>query len=108
MTPTLYSKLKGRAYPALAAVAGCDHQKAASNGYKDGWQMLLDHHDDNEMAMFCLGLPKMPLSEDEATVLLDGLAREYTQFADWRGFVDACVAHPDWKPSKGPIAMSPG
>lgn len=104
MTTSLYASLKGHAYAILATAASCDHPKAVSKGYKDGWQMLLDRHDDNEMAMFCLGLPQV-LSQAQATVLFDGLAREYTQFSNWLDFVDACVKHPEWKPSNGPIEM---
>lgn len=94
--------LKGLAYSVLSTLASCDHGKAKSKGYKDGWAMLLDKHDDNEMAVFCTSLPQV-LSEDQAKVLLDGLAREYTPLPNWLDFVDACVKHPDWKPSQGPV-----
>lgn len=105
MNTPLYASLKGHAYPILATAASCDHPKAVSKGYRDGWQMLVDHHDGNEMAMFCLGLPQV-VSQAQATVLLDGLAQEYTPFSNWLDFVDACVKHPEWKPSKGSIPTS--
>lgn len=98
----LYEALKGQAYGLLSTVASCDHPKAMSNGYKDGWQMLLDLHDNTEMALFCGALPNI-MSEAQSAVLLDGLAKEYTQFSTWLAFVDACVDHPEWKPSKGPL-----
>lgn len=104
MTTPLYAGLKGQAYPVLATIASCDHPKAASLGYSDGWQMLLDRHDGNEMATFCLALPKV-LSEAQAKVLLDGLAQEYAQFSNWAAFADACSEHPDWLPSKGPLVL---
>lgn len=97
-----YEGIKGLSYHVLATIASCDHSKAKAHGYKDGWQMLLDKHDGNEMAVFCASLPEA-ISQAQATVLLDGLAREYTQFATWPEFVDACCEHPNWKPSKGPI-----
>lgn len=97
----IYEGLKGQAYSDLSTLASCDHGKAKSKGYKDGWQMLLDKHDDNEMAIFCASLPQV-LSEAQAKVLLDGLAVEYTRFPNWLCFANACVEHPNWKPSKDP------
>jgi hypothetical protein len=101
-TSSIYAGLKGQAYGILSTIASCDHPKAAAQGYKDGWQMLLDKHDDSAMAVFCAALPKV-LSEAQSRVLLDGLAAEYTQFKSWGEFVDAACNHPDWKPSKGPL-----
>ena len=89
------------AYPVLATAAGCDHPKAKQRGYKDGWQMLLDKHDDNEMAFFCVGIGKF-LSREQCKELCDGLAQEYTQFSNWLDYVKACCEYPSWKPSRGP------
>lgn len=63
--------------------------------------MLLDKHDDNEMAFFCATLPKY-LNGEQCKELLDGLAKEYTQFKNWLDYVNACIENPDWKPSQGP------
>ena len=101
----LYQSMKGLAYQTLAVIASCDHPKAKSKGYADGWKMLIDLHDENEMALFCLNLPKA-LSEPQSQILLDGLAQEYTQFATWPEFADACALHPDWIPSRGPAPMT--
>lgn len=98
----LYEALKGQAYSVLSTAASCDHPKAAAHGYKDGWQMLLDKHDESEMALFCGALPGV-LSEAQSRVLLDGLAAEYTQFKTWGEFVNAACDHPDWKPSRGQL-----
>ena len=95
------NRLRGIAYTVLSTVAGCDHQRAKQRGYKDGWQMLLDKHDDSEMFFFCATLPKF-MNGDECQELLDDLAIEYTQFTNWLDYVDACVEHPSWKPSEGP------
>lgn len=103
----IYDGLKGQAYSVLATNASCDHSKAKSKGYKDGWQLLLDQHDDNEMALFCASLPQV-LSEAQAKVLLDGLAREYTEFDNWLDYTNACVEYPNWKPSKGPAPAPHG
>ncbi|KWU19172.1 hypothetical protein AS149_13065 [Burkholderia cenocepacia] len=99
----MYDACKGLAYPVLSTIASCDHTKAVSKGYKDGWQMLLDHHDGNEMALFCTSLGGV-MSVAQSTVLLDGLAKEYTEFEKWPDFVSACCEHPDWKPSRGNVA----
>jgi hypothetical protein len=96
--------MKGLAYSVLASIASCDHPKAKSKGYADGWEMLLDLHDKNEMAVFCVGLQSV-MSETQAKILLDGLAIEYTQFSNWLDFAEACADNPDWVPSKGPIAL---
>jgi hypothetical protein len=103
MTHPAYEGLKGLAYPVLASVASCDHNKAVSQGYANGWQMLLDLHDASEMAAFCTALPRV-LSAAQSMVFLDGLAREFTQFETWDEFTDACVDHPEWKPSQGPLS----
>jgi hypothetical protein len=102
MSSPLYLSLKGQAYPILAAIASCDHPKATSQGYRDGWQLLIDRHDGPEMASFCLSLPTT-LTPAQAKVLLDGLAQEYTQFSTWLEFVDAGVKNPGWKPSEGSL-----
>lgn len=104
MTNSTYTACKGMAYSLLASIASCDHQNAKAKGYSDGWKMLLDKHDDTEMAAFCTGLPEV-LSQAQATVLLDGLAKEYTEFSNWPDFVTACVDHPDWIPSHGTVAQ---
>jgi len=67
--------------------------------------MLIDKHDSDEMAMFCTALHKV-IARDEATVLLDGLAQEFTEFLNWGDFVVACCAHSSWKPSQGPAPKS--
>jgi hypothetical protein len=103
MNHPTYVACKGLAYQVLATIASCDHPKAQSKGYADGWAMLLDHHDDNEMALFCTSLDKT-LSTAQCQVLLDGLAKEYTEFTTWPDFVSACCEHPDWKPSRGTVA----
>jgi hypothetical protein len=100
----LYPAMKGLAYPVLSTVASCDHLKATAKGYKDGWQMLLDMHDQNEMAMFCISLPKT-MSLEQSTILLDGLAQEYTEFSNWPDFADACSDHCGWVPSKNTLAQ---
>lgn len=102
MSTPLYEALKGQAYATLATLASCDHGKAASKGYKDGWQMLLDKHEENEMTVFCTALPNV-MSAPQAKLLLDGLAREYTQFSNWLAFVEVCTEQPNWKPSRGPL-----
>jgi hypothetical protein len=99
MSGNLYEITKGKAYTVLAVLASCDHPKAKSKGYRDGWQMLIDCHDDNEMALFCLNLPSA-LQEGHAKALLDGLAREYTGLKDWPEFVEAATEYSSWKPSK--------
>jgi len=99
MSATMYNACKGLAYPLLATLCSCDHPKAQSKGYKDGWQMLLDKHDDNEMTLFCMSLGNT-LSPAQSKLLLDGLAREYTDFATWDKFADACADYPSWKPSR--------
>ncbi|WP_430407323.1 hypothetical protein [Hydrogenophaga sp.] len=98
MYSPLYTVLKGQAYDVLATIASCDHQKAAAKGYRDGWQMLMDLHDENEMAVFCAALPGH-LSEAQSKILLDGLAREYTSCDGWMAYVDRCGKEPSWKPS---------
>lgn len=94
-----YEACKGLAYPLLASAASCDHPKAKSKGYKDGWQLLMDRHDDSEMAIFCSNLPSV-LSEAQRQVLLDGLAIEYAGCKDWLDFVDRSCENPGWKPSQ--------
>lgn len=101
MSNSVYSAIKGVAYATLATIASCDHNKAKSHGYQDGWQMLLDKHDGQEMFVFCTSLPKV-LSDEQSKVLLDGLAKEYGHSGDWLKFTRSCVEHPDWLPSKGP------
>lgn len=100
MNKSAYEIAKGLAYPALATIASCDHPKAVAKGYKDGWQLLMDSHDGNEMFLFCQALPSR-LSDVQSKVLLDGLAREYANCNDWAEFVDLACSHPDWKPSRG-------
>lgn len=104
MTSNAYNACKALAYPLLATTCGCDHQKAKAQGYSDGWHMLLDKHDDNEMALFCMSLPQV-MSQAQSTLLLDGLAQQYTEFATWDKFADACSDHPDWKPSRESCAQ---
>lgn len=101
MTSKAYNVYKGLAYPVLATICSCDHPKAQAMGYLDGWQMLLDKHEDNEMALFCLSLGKV-MTLAQSTQLLDGLAREYTEFSNWGDFATACSNFPNWKPSSGP------
>ncbi len=96
-----YEGLKGQAYGTLASVASCDHAKAQSMGYANGWQLLMDKHDGNEMALFCSALPKA-LSEAQCRTLLDGLAKEFAGCESWGQFVEASCEHPHWKPSQGP------
>lgn len=93
-----YDACKAAAYNTLAAV-GCDHPKAKSKGYADGWQMLMDKHNDNEMGMFCLMAPQA-MSQVQFTCLADGLAREYAGMPDWMTFVEACTEYEDWRPSR--------
>ena len=103
-TSPTYHACKGLAYPTLATIASCDHIKAKARGYSDGWKMLLDKHDGNEMALFCINLPNA-LSEAQRQVLLDGLAREYTEFSSWLEFADACGTHLGWVPSRETVAQ---
>lgn len=98
-----YLACKAIAYPLLATIASCDHQKAVSKGYVNGWQMLLDKHDDNEMAFFCMNLNRT-LTLEQSTILLDGLAQEFTEFSNWLDFTDACTKYPGWKPSRETVA----
>jgi len=105
MKNSLCDILKGKVYPVLATLASCDHQLAKSKGYKNGWEMLIDKHDSNEMAMFCSGLHTV-MTRDESTILLDCLAQEFTEFLNWGDFVDACCQHSSWKPSQGPAPKS--
>lgn len=101
---SIYEGMKGQAYSILAIHASCDHQKAKAKGYSDGWQMLLDKHDDDEMAAFCLALPNV-LSPSQAKVLLDGLAKEYTEFETWDAYAQACANYPEWRPSHETITQ---
>jgi hypothetical protein len=103
MTHPTYAACKGMAYQVLATIASCDHPKATSQGYVDGWQMLMDKHDDSEMALFCVSLGKY-LSREQCNVLFDGLAKEYTEFSNWNEFVEACADYPNWKPSREKLA----
>jgi hypothetical protein len=103
MKGNLYEITKGKAYNVLSVIAGCDHNKAKTKGYQDGWQMLVDRHDDNEMALFCQNLPSA-LTGDHARILLDGIAREYTGLKDWPEFADGASGFPGWKPSKESLA----
>lgn len=104
MNAPAYSVCKALAYPLLATVCSCDHTKAKAQGYRDGWQMLLDKHDDNEMVLFCTALPQV-LSPAQCRVLFIGLAQQYTEFSSWDDFAAACSEHPDWKPSQGPLVQ---
>jgi hypothetical protein len=99
MSTSIYEVCKALAYPVLATLCACDHQKAKSLGYKDGWQMLLDKHDDDEMAVFCTSLPTV-MSPAQSQLLLNALAQEYTEFTKWEDFAAACAQHPAWKPSR--------
>lgn len=95
----LYDIMKGKAYNVLAVIASCDHTKAKAKGYDDGWAMLIDRHDDNEMALFCTNL-HTALDGDQAKILLDGLAQQYAKQPDWPTFVNAATDYPEWKPSR--------
>lgn len=104
MVHSAYEACKGLAYPTLSALASCDHSTAQVHGYKDGWQMLLDKHDGDEMVVFCMALPHS-LSPKQCNVLLDALAKEYTEFDNWGDFATACAEHPNWKPSRERLAQ---
>lgn len=104
MSKSLYEACKGLAYPLLSIKVACDHTKAKSLGYADGWEMLMDKHDDTEMAVFCVSLPQY-LSPKQCNALLDGLAREYTEFANWSDFATACADYPSWQPSRETVAQ---
>ena len=83
-------------YPIFKAEASrflCMIMKAEYNDQKDQdlkWRKLFEKHDDNEMALFCLGLEQHTnLSVPQRQILLDGLAAEYTEHGSWLEFVEA-------------------
>lgn len=94
---SLYDKLKGQAYSALAT-CGMDHKLAQSKDFKDGWQMLIHAHDSHHMPLF-LNLINETLSEKQRQVLLDGLADEYTEHSNWLDYVDRCCNDNHYRPN---------
>lgn len=88
----------------LSQLAACDHAKAKAAGYKDGWQMLLDKHDGDELALF-FRRTRAVLSEAQSHAFYDGLVNEYTEFDNWTDFVTACYDAPDWRPSRETFAQ---
>jgi hypothetical protein len=79
--------VKAKAYP-LLTMCGLDHVKAVSQGYTNGWHMLLDRHDDNGAAMFYMMVADH-LSSKQAKVLFDGIVEEFTDYPDHPTYTDA-------------------
>lgn len=85
---SLYDMTKAKTYASLA-VCGFDHNLAKSKGFKDGWDMLIQSHNDNGYAMFMGLLMKDEPSQAKRRILLDGLATEYTQHKCYLDYVGA-------------------
>lgn len=78
------NKLKAEAYFWLD-VCGFSHTRAKSEGYKDGWDMLLNRHDDRAAATFHVNVANS-LSNEQVAVLYDSIAREYVGYPDYMAY----------------------
>jgi hypothetical protein len=77
-----------RAYTTLD-LCGMSHPVAKRKGYQDGWEMLLDKHDDNEAAMFHVMLSQdESLSVKQRQHLLDHISNKY-RGCDYLDYVDS-------------------
>lgn len=79
----LVNSLKAEAYSCLA-LYGFDHNLAKVKGYKDGWEMMLDRHED--AGLFHRGLVEF-LSRKQIVVLYDAIVKEYFGYPDYLAYV---------------------
>lgn len=80
----LVNTLKAKAYFWLDA-CGFNHAKAKREGYKDGWDMLLDRHDDNAAVLFHVNVASS-LSQKQVVVLYDDIVKEYVGYPDFMAY----------------------
>lgn len=89
----MLGQIKAKAYSVLD-ICGFEHPKAVREGYKDGWDMLLDRHDDNGAGMFYMMIPEV-LSEKQRMVLLDGIVKEHTDYPGFLAYRDVVAPAPE-------------
>lgn len=86
MRDELYDVMKRKAYALASSVTGTSNTDAKAAGYEDLWDLLMTDSDHPRQSMFLMGLPHV-LSEKQRRILLDGLAREYTDADGWLDYV---------------------
>ena len=83
----MYSNLKGLAYPAACLASGRSNQEAATAGFSDVFDLIMSDSDHPRQGVFLMRL-MAALSEKQRQILLDGLAAEYADCANWLAYVD--------------------
>lgn len=84
----LYEIMKGRAYGVAEIATGCTNAEAIQRGYSDVYGLLMSDSDDPRQAAFLTLLPSTIESEGHRRILLDGLARQFTDLPGWLAYVD--------------------
>jgi len=82
----MLNNLKSMAFKILV-ISGFEHPKAKREGYKNGWDMLIDRHDDNAAAIFYMMIGSV-LSPKQVKVLFDGIIQEYTEYPNFEAYLD--------------------
>jgi hypothetical protein len=81
----MINNLKSKAYATLD-MCGFGHDKAKREGFRDGWDMLLQLHDDSATAIFHINLRK-ELSQKQIVVLYDSIVEEYLSYPNFMSYI---------------------
>jgi hypothetical protein len=87
MADRLYDIMKGKAYSLAATVSGKTNPDAQTAGFKDVFDYIMSDSDHPRQAAFLLSLSDV-LPEGHRLILLDGMAKEYTNLDSWMAYVD--------------------
>lgn len=83
----LYEMLKGRAYGLAQTATGCSNQEAKTRGFRSVYDMLMSDSEHMRQQTFLATLENVIPSEGHRRILLNGMAKEFTDLPDWPAYV---------------------